>query len=110
MILHDAAQVLTGTTAEDAYGGTGSEVSWTSPTVGAAIPASVQPRTGTEESQDRAQAIGDWRAFLYANSEVTTANRLRWNGRDFEIHAVMPWRDLRGRDHHIELDLSIIEG
>ena len=110
MRLADSAQVLTGTTAEDPYGGTGTEVTWTSPTVGDAIPASVQPRSGSEESEDRAQAIGDWWAFLYPDAEVTTANRLRWNGRDFEIHAVMPWRDLRGRDHHIELDLSIIEG
>lgn len=110
MRLADFVQVLTASTVEDPYGGTGSEVSWTSPTVGAAIPASVQPRTGTEESQDRAQAIGDWRAFLYPDAAVTTANRLRWNGRDFEIHAVMPWRDLRARAHHIELDLSIVEG
>lgn len=109
MKLLDTAAVLAGVATEDPYGGTGTELVWTSPT-STTVAAVVQPRSGTEQTADRAQAIGDWQAFLYPDAVVTTANRLRWNGRDFEIHAVMPWRDLRARDHHIELDMSIVVG
>lgn len=105
--LRDTAEVLEQGSAADPYGGPDTEPSWDTPTA-TTVAANVQPRTGTELSRDRAQSIGNWVAFLYPDAVVTTLNRLRWNGRTFQIHAVMPWRDLRARDHHIELDLSIV--
>lgn len=94
---------------EDPYGGAGTERDWANATT-TPYPSLTQPRRATEESQDRAQTIGDWRAFLHPDADVTPADRWVHKGKTYQIHSAVLEDDLAGVGHHIELDLSIIEG
>ncbi len=110
MRLRDSATVLRAPLAEDPYGGTGTERDWDD--LGGitqwGLASSTQPRSASEETQDRAQVVGDWQAFAYPDADVTAADRWEYRGDVYQIHSVKLWPDLRGRDHHLELDLSII--
>jgi head-tail adaptor len=95
----DQVERLRPTTSGDGYGN--QVPTWAAPAI-AAYPAEVQPLSTDENVMDQQRTTSRWRLFLPAGADVTAADRIRWDGDDYEIDGdVQRWKR-RGAAHHLE--------
>lgn len=105
MRLRDTCTILRAGTLEDPYGGTGSEPDWSTATETDSA-CSIQPGQSREMTADREQVVADWIAYLPAETDITSADRISWRSLTFTVSGdVGLW--VRGATaHHLEVPLE----
>lgn len=84
---------------------------WSSPTETTVADCRVQPVRGEEALAFARQGVKDWRRlFGPADMTLTTEDRVRWDGKDFEVESVMEFDSPTGAVAHIEAVLYLMEG
>lgn len=72
---------------------------------------SVQPRSGSERTDQRDTVVTLLTAFLPPGSDVIPTDQLRYRGDLYEIDTrPESWIDLHAREHHVKLQLRRVEG
>ncbi len=73
-------------------------------------------QTGSSEIGDQREGqVSTWRAFMPAGTDIAGADRVVWVGEDadttFEVVGppARPWAPRSG-EHHVEVDLRVVEG
>ncbi len=105
----DTVTRLRAATTTDRYGNETHD--WSTPDELPITGCDVQPLAGPEDTVDRQQVTRRWVLFAPAAADITAADRIRWDGDDYDIDGeVRPWRSPTGRLDHIEADLVRVEG
>ena len=100
-------RILRGTASTDRYENT--ILNWTSPRRRTAL-ARVAQRSRVEENDGREARVTGWVCYLPAGTDVTALDRIQWDGLTFEVKGVPNRAFDRHQEHHIELDLELVEG
>lgn len=93
--------------ATDAYGDP--SVDWNDSTSTTSA-AWVQPRTSSEDNDNRAAISSGWMVFLPDGTDVHAADRVVWDGRTYEVDGepAVLWNP--SGPHHVEAPLKRITG
>jgi head-tail adaptor len=103
VLLHDTVERLRPAPVGDGYGN--NRPDWTSPAT-VTLPAEVQPMSGDEDLADQNRTTTRWRLFLNAGADIVATDRIRWDGRLFEVDGDVERWKRRGVEHHIEAVLT----
>lgn len=104
----DTIVILTGATVTD-HGNT--VVDWTAPTAVTQTGCRVQPLTGAENLIGRDEVLTRWRLLTPPDAPLSPANRVRWDGVDYEIDGpIQVQPSPTGTLTHIEAVLKLVEG
>lgn len=72
---------------------------------------SIQPGSSSEDVNGRDQVITDLSAFLPAGTDITSTDRVRWQGVDYAVHGQpQRWADLEGVESHVHVTLRRVTG
>jgi hypothetical protein len=105
---NDIIGILTGVTVTD-HGNT--IVDWTSPTAVTQTGCRVQPLPGSEQLLGRDEVVTRWRLLAPADAPLTSTNRIRWAGVDYEIDgSVQAQNSPTGSLAHLEALLKRVDG
>lgn len=67
-------------------------------------------RVLTAQHETRQARITDWLCYLPAGTDVTALDRIVWNGLTFEVRGVPNRAPDRRSEHHVECDLTRVDG
>ena len=106
LLVHDVTVVTPGSTT-DRYGNTVAD--WATST-STTVKGWITQSSGTENEDGRDAQIGEWRLFLPAGTVVDGHARVEWGGITFEVVGP-PERAWTPRgEHHVEVQLRVVEG
>lgn len=110
MRFRDTGTRLRGVTVPGDYGNP-SSIDWAEGTLSKLdLPCEMQPESSTEEVVQQQRTVTTWRLFLPAGADMTSADRWRFLGVDYEVIGdVERWR-VRGTEHHCEARLQRVSG
>lgn len=110
MILPHTATVVTPAAAADAYGTPNAALDYGAGAARRDVAAFLQPRDSSTffDGTLRAAARTDWVMFT-TDRQVTTPDRVEWEGHVFDVTGVSPW-DRPGGFHHAEVNLREVLG
>ena len=100
-------RILRASTTTDRYGNAAKV--WTSPRRRTSKARVVQ-RSRSEDNDSREARVTGWVCYLPAGTDVTALDRIQWGDLTYEIKGVPNRAFDRHQEHHIELDLSLVEG
>jgi head-tail adaptor len=108
LMVHDVVLVRA-TTAESRYG---DDVKDWSDTTRTDSKGWVAQRARTEDVDGREAQVHDHVVYLPAGTDVTGLDRVEWDDRTFEVVGPVnrAWSPLRRGEHHVELDVRLVEG
>jgi hypothetical protein len=108
LMVHDVTLVRAGT-AESRYGDDVKD--WTD-AERTASKGWVAQRARTEDVDSREAQVHDYVVYLPAGTDVTGLDRVEWDDRTFEVVGPpnQAWSPLRRGEHHVELDVRLVEG
>lgn len=72
-------------------------------------PCRLQWSSGYERTDNRKVAVGQWKLFLAADAVIDERDRVRVDGKYFEVVTVYPVHEPEGL-HHYECDLATYSG
>lgn len=99
--------LLRATTVDDRYGNAAKD--WTTPRRRTSR-ARVAQRISEEIGDGREGRRSTWICYLPAGTDVTALDRVVWDGLTFEVKGRPNQAFDRHREHHVEVDLQIVEG
>lgn len=109
-LLGQTAEIFRPTTSADGFGDARSRwpANWeTAPSQ--TVKCRLQQSSGYERTDNRNAAVTQWRLFLPVNATVSERDRIRVDGKLFEIVTVYPAHRPSGL-HHYECDLTTYSG
>lgn len=104
---HDTVDVLRAEPTTDRYQNTVAG-SWT--THLEAVPAVVQPADTSENVIDRDTVVTRYRLHIGASTDITSGDRVVWQGRTFDVDGDLELHSRKGTPHHFEAFLRVTSG
>lgn len=99
MAYHDEAVRQRATATTDRYGN--SVQDWTAPAE-VTITCTIQPADSRENVVDRDTVVTRYRLFCAPDTDITSADRLVWRGRTFEVDGDLEEHSRKSTPHHRE--------
>lgn len=110
-MFNETVVILRAAPVADRYGSQSSRQRNWADAVETTVRAGVQPNVGSETTGDRDQVASGIRVWLPAGTDVTVVDRIRWDGKTFEVDGEpLPWRPPRGRSAHLEILARQVKG
>lgn len=100
-------RILRASAVEDRYGNSSKD--WTSPRRRTSRARVVQQNTN-EVGDGREERRSAWICYLPPDADVTALDRITWNGLTFEVKGRPNRAYDRHSEHHVEVDLEVVEG
>lgn len=101
----DTVVILRGASRDDWGNRTGSDTE--TPVTG----CSVQPGAGTESTDQGDLLITNLTVFCPPGTDVTAADRMRWQGTVYEVDGSPDaWHDQGGGGSHVQVQLKLVQG
>ena len=108
MIYPHSVDIIRAASSTDAYGDP--TLDWDTATTTSEVPAWVQPRTTSEVTGGRSAVLTEWMAFLPPETDVAAHDRLRWEGRLYDVDGDPAYLWNPSGPHHVEVPLTRITG
>ncbi len=106
-LLGQTGQLLKATTSANGLGTANAQKTW--PETGPEYPCRPQLASGTENTDLKNVALGQWKLFLLPDADVTEKDRVTCDGKTFEVVSVYPVNRPQGL-HHFEVTLETFSG
>jgi hypothetical protein len=106
-LLGQTCQILRATTTTNGFGTKGASKAW--PATGPEHLCRLQLASGTENTDLRNVALGQWKLFLLPDADVSEKYRVVCEGKTFEVISVYPVNSPQGL-HHFEVTLETFSG